>query len=1267
MTPPLPLLQRRRPPRLTWRLLVAGLTAAALGATTAQVPAAAQPVAEKFSPPRAAPVKQVPVKTVQANPTANPKRTVPAASSPAPVWPAASTATVDLAAGGGSPRRAGTLPVRVGQPAQADRRGVAGPQRVRVEVLDRATTAQAGVRGVLLRFGRADGLTAAAPASVTVDYRSFAGAFGADWASRLRLVSLPECALTSPAAEGCAGTPLPSRNNPAEQTVSATVTATSTGGLVAVSAATSGPAGDYAATSLQPSSTWTAGGNSGAFTWSYPLRVPPAQAGPAPQIALSYSSQAVDGRHAASNNQPSWVGEGFDAWPGGYIERRYQVCAEDMDGSANNVLKTGDLCWKTDNAVLSMNGRSGELIYNATEGRWHLRDDDGSRIERKTGAANGDNNGEYWVLTTTDGTQYWFGAHRLPGWATGNAETNSTWTVPVFGNHPGEPCHAAAFIDSNCAQAWRWNLDYVVDVHGNSSSYWYVKESNRYARNLNPTDGPSYDRGGWLSRIDYGTRRVNGVDSVLSTSAPARVEFAVADRCLSGCATHDAAHWPDTPWDAACAGTPCTQSFVPTFWTTKRLATVTTKVRSGSGYDDVERWTLTHSFPDPGDGTRAGLWLDKISHVGLAGGTVTLPDIEFTPVQLANRVDTIDFAAAMNWMRIAKIRSESGSTTSITYSQPDCVAGQTPTPHTNSRRCYPVIWTPEGYSNPVTDWFHKYVVTTIYENDNTGGVPPQGSPRVVYSYSYYDGAAWHYNDDDGLIDKKRKTWSDYRGYGRVGVTVGDPGEQTYTETTYFRGMNGDRATPTGGSRSVTIDGIADEDWYAGMPRETKTLNGPGGPVVSRETNDPWPSPATATRTINGDTVTSRFTRVATARQYTARDAGRSERVTRTTTSYDSYGMAVSVDDLGEDGVAGDEECTKTDYSPRNESAWLMDRPHRVQRFAVACSATGGTLTEDDIIGESRTSYDGNAWKTAPTRGLATRSEEMAAWNAGAPTFTTVGQADYDAQGRITSSRDALNYETKTAYVPASGGPVTSMTITNPLLHTATTTLSPAWGSATATVDVNGKRTDLAYDGLGRLTSVWLPGRVKGTDTANLTFAYLIRNNAASVVSTSKLNPQGGYTTSHTLYDGLLRVRQTQASSPSGGRLLTDVFYDSAGRQVKVFDPYHTSGSAGTTLVTATERAFVPTQTRTVYDGAGHRVGIPALRRRALADPDLLRRRPGRRHPARRRHRHLDRHGRPGPHRRAAPVSRHRADPGNGGKLGRHPLLLQPPGTVGRGP
>lgn len=1161
----------------------------ALVVTTTLLQVPARTAAAEYAKPDVQSVPAVPVVPVTA---AKPAAAVdhgrrPASAKPAPVWPDPGLVTVDVPADGASrAARAGRLPVSVSGPGR--NRSAAAPDQVRIEVLDRAVTARAGVRGVLMRLGPVGGR--AGVVDVSVDYGAFASAYGGDWASRLRLVVLPDCALAAPAASTCAGEPLRSVNDVSGGTVSATVPLAPSGVLLAVAAGDSGPAGTYTATSLAPSSTWTAGGNSGSFNWGYPMRTPPALGGPVPSINLDYSSQSVDGRHAASNNQPSWAGEGFELSPGGYIERSYRPCADDQGGSANNDKETGDLCWETENAVLSLNGASGELIYNSSESRWHLRSDDGSRIERKTGASNDDNNGEHWVVTTTDGTQYWFGLNRLPGWASGNPVTNSAWNVPVFGNEPGEPCHATAFADSHCVQTWRWNLDYVVDPQGNSTSYWYQKETNRYLRNLSKTDKAAYDRSGWIDHIAYGTRRIDGVDSVHSTPAPFRVNFAAADRCLSNCATHNEVRWPDTPWDQECTASQSDcDNYSPTFWSTKRLATVTTQVRGGGTYRNVDRWTLTHSFPDPGDGTRAGLWLDTLSHTGLVGGTASTPALEFTPVQLSNRVDTIDFAAAMNWMRVARIRNEAGGTVNVTYSPQDCRAGQPPTPHTNTRLCYPVIWKPEGYQDSVTDWFHKYVVKTIYETDHTGGAPPQGSPRVVYHYDYLDGAAWHYTDDDGLVEKENKTWSDYRGYGRVAVTVGDPGEQTHNETRYFRGMHGDRATPSGGTRTVSVDGIADEDWYNGMTRETISFNGPNGPVVSRQTNDPWSSAPTATRTINGDTVTARFNRVATVRNHITLDQGRGERVTRTTTTYDAYGMATSVDDFGVDDVNGDERCTKTDYTPRNTSAWLMDRVHRTQTYAVRCADTTGSLTADDVIGETRHSYDGNAFEATPTRGLKTRTETLSDLNGGSPLFSTTEQVQYDVHGRVTRNVNAADAATSTAYTPASDGPVTAITVTNALNHVTTSTIDPAWGSNTAVVDPNNKRTELAYDPLGRLTDVWLPGR-GSTQSASATFSYQVRTDAATAIATSRLNAAGTYTTSWTLLDGLLRLRQTQVASPSGGRLLTDTFYDSAGRKVKTFDNYHATGTAGATLVTATERALVPDQNRTVYDGAGRVTG-----------------------------------------------------------------------------
>jgi RHS repeat-associated protein len=1033
-----------------------------------------------------------------------------------------------------------------------------------VAVLDRAAAPRSGADGLMLALRRADGAAGPAPARLTVDYSAFRTAYGGDWASRLRLT----------ARSGAA--PVAVRNDLAAGVLSADVTVTGRDSVVALEAGESGPAGDYAATPLQPSSVWSASGNSGNFTWSYDMRVPPAPSGPEPDLGLGYSSASVDGRMSLSNNQTSAVGEGFDLQPG-YIERRYKPCKEDDGGSS--APRDGDLCWARDNAVLSFGAHSGELLRDS-DGRWHLRTDDGTRIERRTGASNGDNDGEHWVVTTPDGVQYWFGRNRLPGWASGRAESNAVWTVPVYGNHSGEPCHSGNF----CTQAWRWNLDYVVDPHGNTMSYWYATETNVYMRA--ETTRTTYVRGGHLDRIDYGTRSDTSYGTV-----PARVEIDVADRCLtSSCGTKNATNWPDTPWDLECTTSTAKECLVgsPTFWTTKRLTKLTTKVWNGSTHRPVESWTLHHTFADPGDGTNRRLWLARIGHTGHVGGDVSVPDVTFTGVQLPNRVDATDFAPAMNWWRIANIRTESGGSIDVTYSDEDCVRGSRmpSAPHTNTLRCYPVKWKPEGNTSYVTDYFHKYVVTTVTETDLA--LPSDArSPRTVTRYEYLGDPAWRYTDDDGLIEDKTRTWSVWRGYSRVRTIGGDPGEQTRTETVFFRGMHGDKLPS--GTRSVSVPAaggapaVTDEDAYAGMVREEIVYNGPGGGEVEATVHEPWQSAPTASRTVDGSTVHARFTGVAAERTRTALDGGRGWRRTTARTTFDSYGMPVQVDETGDEAVPDDQRCTLTTYA-RNTSAWLTSYPSRVREFAVDCArAEAGGLTAADLISDVRTSYDQQASGTAPTRGLVSRVEELATWPSG---FVVTSRATHDAHGRVVEAWDVRGNRTTTAYTPVTGGPVTGATVTSPLGWVSRETREPAWGLATVVEDVNGKRTTLAYDGLGRLTRVWLPGRATSA-TPNLAYAYQVRADAATVVSTTALTPSGGTTTSHTLYDGRLRPRQTQApAAGSGGRIITDTLYDTAGRVVKQNGPYVADGAASATMFLPLPDAHIPSQTVTGYDGAG---------------------------------------------------------------------------------
>src|SRR5262249_14878436 len=154
--------------------------------------------------------------------------------------------------------------------------------------------------------------------------------------------------------------------------------------------------------------------------------------------------------------------------------------------------------------------------------------------------------GEYWKLTTQDGTQYFFGKSKR--YAGDPALTNATQLVPVWGNNPGEPCYNPAGLPwSWCMTAYRWNLDYVVDHRGNSMTYFGTKSPGRYGARNNAAV-VDYDITGTLSRIEYGTR----AGSEGASPAPARVDFGVAIRCAAAPCDGHPENWPDTPWDQYC-------------------------------------------------------------------------------------------------------------------------------------------------------------------------------------------------------------------------------------------------------------------------------------------------------------------------------------------------------------------------------------------------------------------------------------------------------------------------------------------------------------------------------------------------------------------------------------------------------------------------------------------------------------------------------------------------------------------------------------------
>ncbi|MFD9504178.1 polymorphic toxin-type HINT domain-containing protein [Streptomyces sp. NPDC060035] len=1152
-------------------------------------------------------------------------------------WPKAGTATITVPATGTTKASPGALPLTLTSPKPAKKApSVEAAGTVKVNVLDQKQAAALGVKGVVLTV---TGPTTGGATELAIDYGKFASAYGGDWAGRLQILRLPECALKDPASAKCrTRTPVTFTNHRKNNRIDAelsfkpapTTTTRATGTaaapaagqttVLALAAGTQSSTGDYKATPLASSSTWEAGGSSGSFTWSYPLPVPPSAAGPKPGLTISYDSGSVDGRTANTNNQGSTVGEGFDL-TSSYIERSYGSC--DDDGQTDK----SDLCWKYENASLVLNGKATELVKDDTTGKWRLKNDDASTVIHSTGADNGDDDGEHWTVITGEGTKYVFGLNKLADAPAGD-RTQSVWTVPVFGDDAGEPGYAdgTSFATRDKKQAWRWNLDYVEDTHSNAMSYWYTAEENNYDKLGDDTTGTPYTRGGYLNEIRYG-QRADSAGSLFSGSPAAsnKVVFDYKERCIqsgTGCSNLDPDtrdNWPDVPLDAICQNNvKCTGNVGPTFFTRKRMTTVTTYAWEAAAptpaFTPVDQWALTQAYLDPGetgDSADQSLWLDEIRHTGMRGTPITLDPVKFDHEYLANRVDGAqDNILPLHKPRLYTITSETGAETVVNYLQADCLAGQAkPRPDENTRRCYPVYWSPNGEKDPILDWFHKYPVEQVSTSD-----PKGGGLTVRNTYTYSGGGAWHYNEDP-LVKEKERTWSLWRGFEKVTHLTGMASRtQSKTVSVYLRGMDGDRVLGTDGKlpdptarKTATVTGIkapaiTDSDQYAGFTRETVTYNGAAGLEVGGTVNDPW-SQVTATQHKSYADTEAYYVRTGAthARTNITTSLPARDRVRSTVTTYDAYGMAVTVEDKGDTGITGDEKCSRTWYA-RNDAVGINSLASRTSVMGKPCAITGDALdlpadatVPGDVISDTATAYDSTTWSSTqtPTKGEPQWSGRAQSYTAANnPVWQKVATTTYDTLGRPLAVKDTNDTAIATmTYTPVAAGPTTSSTVANALGHTTPTDVDFATGVAVKVTDPNRNITESEYDSLGRVTKTWLPDRSKlGAKTPNYVYDYHVTATDLPWVSTGTLKGDGsGYNTTYEIYDSLLRPRQTQTPSPAGGRLVALTWYDERGLATSAHSDIWDANNAPSGILVEVDGGQAPMQVDTTYDGAGRAV------------------------------------------------------------------------------
>ncbi|MGA4987204.1 RHS repeat-associated core domain-containing protein [Nonomuraea bangladeshensis] len=1121
-----------------------------------------------------------------------------------PVWPSPGTAEVDP---GEKAVAAGGLPVRLSEVKGAD----AGT--VKVETLPADTVRRLGGVGIAARLtaGKAGKVRAA------FSYASFRDAYGGNFATRLQVLRVPACALTTPRPRDCVVRPqqvkahndvktgtltadvdvdpatgktapltLPKSQTGKDATSNAAQAFTS-GSVYVLAAGMTGPDGNFGATDLKPSGTWQAGTSGGGFSYDYPLPEAPSPVGNGPSLSLQYDASSVDGEGHWTNNQSGVVGLGWNL-SAGFIERKYRRCTawNEYDPNTADLIWYADengpygpaVCWESPDElatdvtkdytqselVLNLAGRSASIVKDRTSGLWKTVPDFGWKIEQLTGGADGL---EYWKVTSSDGQVHRFGYNK-----------DAQWQLQYIGNQRAEPCADRYFNDMippTCTGVWRWNLDQSIDANENVIDYAYERETNYFCMpgcDYETYKVLPYDRGGFLKQISYGHNT-----QVAGSTPTSRMTFTTSDR--GGL---------DVPTDLTCGPT-CATNDAVAFYSTRKLDSILTESKnptSGVWEPDTRtdfryRWIYTRT--DFGPAYDPVLWLDSVQQTGLAGtSSQKLPPVSFDATMVAGRMDYdnwSDWTDFLSWRmvpRVTGIGNGMGGRIEVTYGQADPCGGGKGRDGTNylsdaTGDCYRVDYdaNPEiGYES----WgrFFKQLAMKVTERDLVAG-----SPDMVTSYDYLGAPRWS-NPVAFAQPDLAPGGSDWRGYSTVRTTRGsgsDPNGYTVTSDTFYRGIDGATITTFEGttatdSRALQGQLLQEQTWKL-------TATEPRAYTEAESTRYEYQVASTGTGPGVLDPAFVHRTRERTRELIT----GGTWRWSDQRTAYNSDGQPTTVNDYGDTAVSTDNTCTSTTYA-RNPANGITSLPSVVEK------RSGDSCTSGTLIGKTITLYDGGTdpATNTPSDGNITETRSYAG-----ATSISVTKNTFDDYGRPLTATDPMGKITTTTYTPAVGWPHQGAKVTNPLGHAVTTFTSHRNGLPTKVVDANNKTTEIDYDALGRAKALWEPDQPRAAGVATATVAYDIpfdgnlgQPTAPARTTMRRLLRGTTYLTSYSYEDGFGRAREEQSASPAGGRIVTVTAYDARGLRAATSQPAHNGGEPGSGLLNPA-LTMLPSWTKSVYD------------------------------------------------------------------------------------
>ena len=665
------------------------------------------------------------------------------------------------------------------------------------------------------------------------------------------------------------------------------------------------------------------------------------------------------------------------------------------------------------------------------------------------------------------------------------------------------------------------------------------------------------------------------------------------------------------------------------------LTGITTEAAEGAtpALKAVDSWSLTQSFPTgSGEGDQAVIFLDSVQRTGedpQGSAAASLPAVNFgTPDEIDNQVPGSSYPPLFR-PRIESVTTETGEEIGVLYKADACVQGDDGSPPTafgNTLPCFPVWWAPTGES-PSWDWFNKSLVSQVSVSDLTGA----DSPTQITSYSYLGGAAWH-QDDDPVLTSAQRTWDVYRGFAQVETTTGTaPDPVTETVDTYMQGMDGD-GNSSGGTTTATESyasngpdagqDMTDYDWLAGQVLEADTYSGSGGSVEQAVISS-WPTQATQTASqawpsgsglpsgtsLDAFMLTSQATDTETALAY---DAGGGWGQDTVTSYYDQYDRVTATVTVPSSGAS---TCTETEYaapSASNTNLQMLSYPEETYTITGGASDGGCVVpTSSNIVAETLYYYDDESSTDASPGtgtwgmvqldgGLLTAEQQLTAWPATTASNWVTTATHYDSDGQVVWQEDGDGNITKTAYGYTSGStgelPV-SITVTNPMGWTTTTSLDQARQLPLTVTDPNNEVTTETYDDMGRLLTVTPPAD-QAAGYPEYKYTYDVSDTAPSAVETQTVRANGTYQAAFAIYDGMAQQvqEQTQPVNGAGGMILfADTSYNSDGWVVSSTAPYATEDeTTPSAALFVPDLAEVPDQTVTGYDGMGRATSTTLL-------------------------------------------------------------------------